>query len=72
MINALFFFGWMDDTLFLYFLKLNLPDFIHTIINKVECFACDWYILSFIPFAQNLFTSIGKSCYNTCLKGEDA
>ena len=71
MINAFILFGCMAASLVFYFLKLNLG-IISLVINIVECVACVWYLLSFIPFAQNLCTTIGKSCCNSCLKGEDA
>ena len=73
MINAFILFGCMAATLVLYFMKLNdklQP--IPFIIGIVECVACVWYLLSFIPFAQKLCTALGKSCCNACLKGEDA
>ena len=71
MINAFILFGCMAASLVLYFLELDLG-IISYIINIVECCACVWYLLSFIPFAQNLCTTIGKSCCNSCFKGEDA
>ena len=71
MVNAFILFGCMAASIVipLFFPSINSICFI---VGVVECCACVWYLLSFIPFAQNLCTTIGKSCCNSCFKGEDA
>jgi hypothetical protein len=69
-LNAMILFGCMIGSIVLYF--LNFPKYIITIIAIVESVAGVWYMLSFIPFAQNLTTQCCKGCCNACQKSLDA
>ena len=71
MVNAFILFGCMAASIIIPLVFPNI-NYIPFIVGIVECCACVWYLLSFIPFAQNLCTTISKSCCNACLKGENA
>ena len=69
-LNAMILFGCMIGSIVLSILHVH--ESIIFIIAIVESVAGVWYMLSFIPFAQNLTTQCCKGCCNACQKSLDA
>ena len=55
-----------------YFGDNNFISTLIFIISIVESCAAVWYMLSFIPFAQNLASGCCKGCCSACQKGMEA
>lgn len=74
-VNAIILFGCMIACIVLNIIKKDKDTLISTLIfaiSIVESCAAVWYMLSFIPFAQNLAAGCCKGCCNACQKGMEA